>query len=268
MADDPYSILEVEQGATDSEVKAAYRRLAAKYHPDRNPGFQDAANEKLKALNDAYARIKASGGARPADTSAPPTASQPETAQERRRPADNQTSEGLDHETAIAMELARVGVLRDADRDNPIVEVVASTVVSGSRISVCAPYSAVAASGHYGFREIHRSFMRIAPANGASAALPFISGLGPMARTEFVLCVADAMLWTTWRIAPEDFAWEQVTVTAYSLAFADILGSQVTSARKGTVDVWIDDGPTLTFRTAPDDAEALSTYIDAAALSQ
>ena len=33
-------------GASEAEIKAAYHRLAQKYHPDRNPGFQDEANEK------------------------------------------------------------------------------------------------------------------------------------------------------------------------------------------------------------------------------
>lgn len=45
---DPYAILEVESTASNGEIKAAYRRLAALFHPDRNPGFQDAANQRLR----------------------------------------------------------------------------------------------------------------------------------------------------------------------------------------------------------------------------
>lgn len=50
---DYYGILGVKQNATKEEIKAAYRKLAFKYHPDRNPGVTLAEN-KLKEINEAY----------------------------------------------------------------------------------------------------------------------------------------------------------------------------------------------------------------------
>ena len=43
MIEDPYQVLGVDRNATDEEIKQAYRRLAKKYHPDLNPGDQEAA---------------------------------------------------------------------------------------------------------------------------------------------------------------------------------------------------------------------------------
>ena len=51
---DYYEILEVTRGATETEIKSAYRRLAMKFHPDRNPGDQ-LAEEKFKEASEAYA---------------------------------------------------------------------------------------------------------------------------------------------------------------------------------------------------------------------
>lgn len=67
MMDDPYKVLGLEPGASDEEVKKAYRRLAKKYHPDANPG-DEAAAKKMQEINAAYERIKnpdrqADGGA-------------------------------------------------------------------------------------------------------------------------------------------------------------------------------------------------------------
>ena len=57
---DPYSVLGVSKNATDEEVKAAYRELARKYHPDNygddNP-LRDLANEKMQEVNAAYDEI-------------------------------------------------------------------------------------------------------------------------------------------------------------------------------------------------------------------
>lgn len=50
---DYYELLEIERGCTDSEIKKAYRKLALKFHPDRNQGDKDA-EEKFKSLNEAY----------------------------------------------------------------------------------------------------------------------------------------------------------------------------------------------------------------------
>jgi molecular chaperone DnaJ len=51
---DYYEVLGVSRTATDAEIKSAYRKLAIKYHPDKNPG-DHAAEEKFKEAAEAYA---------------------------------------------------------------------------------------------------------------------------------------------------------------------------------------------------------------------
>lgn len=50
---DYYDVLGVQRNAADADIKSAYRKLALKYHPDRNPGDK-AAEEKFKEASEAY----------------------------------------------------------------------------------------------------------------------------------------------------------------------------------------------------------------------
>ena len=56
MADkrDYYEVLGLQKGASDYDIKKAFRKMAMKYHPDKNPGDK-VAEEKFKEINEAYA---------------------------------------------------------------------------------------------------------------------------------------------------------------------------------------------------------------------
>lgn len=54
---DYYELLEVERGADEATLKSAYRRLAMRWHPDKNPG-DATAEQKFKAINEAYDVLK------------------------------------------------------------------------------------------------------------------------------------------------------------------------------------------------------------------
>lgn len=60
--DSAYQVLEVDRDASDEEVKRAYKRLAVKHHPDKvaslGADVQKAAEQKFKAISEAYERIK------------------------------------------------------------------------------------------------------------------------------------------------------------------------------------------------------------------
>ncbi|DBA05258.1 TPA: hypothetical protein N0F65_007420 [Lagenidium giganteum] len=54
MGKDYYAILDVKRNATDDELKKAYRKLALKWHPDKNPNDKDAAQKKFQEVSEAY----------------------------------------------------------------------------------------------------------------------------------------------------------------------------------------------------------------------
>ena len=54
---DYYELLECERGADDATIKSSYRKLAMRFHPDRNPGNAEA-EARFKAINEAYDCLK------------------------------------------------------------------------------------------------------------------------------------------------------------------------------------------------------------------
>ena len=75
MTEDPYKVLGVSPSASDDEIQKAYRKLVKKYHPDVNPGDENA-ERKMREINAAYDQIrniregKATGGYSGADQNA------------------------------------------------------------------------------------------------------------------------------------------------------------------------------------------------------
>ncbi len=57
MSDDYYELLEIERTADDGVIKTSYRKLAMKFHPDKNPGCADS-EAKFKAISEAYDILK------------------------------------------------------------------------------------------------------------------------------------------------------------------------------------------------------------------
>ena len=52
--EDYYKILGIKKDATEAEIKKAYRKLALKWHPDKNPNNREEAEEHFKKINEAY----------------------------------------------------------------------------------------------------------------------------------------------------------------------------------------------------------------------
>lgn len=56
--DDPYTMLGVKRGDVFNIVKKAFRKMAMKFHPDKNPGSEKEMNEKMQKIIAAYTIIK------------------------------------------------------------------------------------------------------------------------------------------------------------------------------------------------------------------
>ncbi|MCK9274734.1 MAG: DnaJ domain-containing protein [Syntrophales bacterium] len=67
MAEDYYKILGIDKKAKNEDIKKAYRKLALKYHPDRNPGNKEA-EDNFKKISEAYAVLSDSEKRRQYDT--------------------------------------------------------------------------------------------------------------------------------------------------------------------------------------------------------
>ena len=84
MAKDHYAILGVSRTATSSEIKKAYRKLALRYHPDRNDG-DPAAAAKFREIAEAYEAVQ--NGSPPAPS---PPSDSPPAAKKKRQPRQRQ----------------------------------------------------------------------------------------------------------------------------------------------------------------------------------
>lgn len=167
---------------------------------------------------------------------------------------------------AIAAALVQVGFIAPdhATPDNPAVEVLAELLPADAELNLCLTYHDISSNRQYRFTEStgqfpHRGFFSASHAHptGPRGSPP------PAQRRDFVVCTEDALCWTTSRVLSDRYD----GVTLYSVPFQDVLGATVRNRRKGIVDVWIDDGPTLSFRVEPGAADALQAEVDRAAQS-
>ena len=170
---------------------------------------------------------------------------------------------------SIAAWLVQLGFIA-ADRatpDNPAVEVLGELLPPDPELGLCLTCHGFSSSAPYPFAETTGVF----PNRGSfrmNPALAEVSPNGPplltAPRRELVVCTQVALSWTASRLDSDG----QDVVTLYSAPFRDILGATVRHRRKGVVEVWVEDGPTLSFRVTREAADALQAHIDQAAQSQ
>ena len=189
------------------------------------------------------------------------------------RAACDSTATGTDSDQAaaarqasIAATLARLGFL-PADRatpDNPAVEVLAELLPPKAEVELCLTCHEFSCSAPYEFAHTTGRFPDAATTLRGGGLYPASDMLVKGPRRELVVCTQDAVYWTHSRARSEG----EDSVTLSSLPFTDILGATMRHPHKGVVEVYIDEGPTISFRVERDMADALQAHVDQAAESE
>lgn len=126
--EDCYSELGLEAGCSDAQVKAAWRRLAARWHPDRNDSPQ--AMRKMQRINRALEEIQRARAQVSQDASPPEAASDPPPA-----PAAGSAAHVVHHTLTVTLEEALAGISRWVQGE--VEGVCAACEGAGTRRQVC-----------------------------------------------------------------------------------------------------------------------------------
>ncbi|HEX8975532.1 MAG TPA: hypothetical protein VF781_03375 [Solirubrobacteraceae bacterium] len=169
----------------------------------------------------------------------------------------------------IAARLVQLGFIA-ADRatpENPAVQVLSELLPPDAELGLCLTCHGFSSSAPYPFAETTGIFPNV----GSFRMNPALAEVSPHGtswltapRRELVVSTPVKLSWTASRVHSD----RRDLVTLYSAQFRDIVGATVRHRRKGVVDVWIQDGPTLSFRVTPEAVDALQAHVDAAAISQ
>jgi len=171
--------------------------------------------------------------------------------------------------SSIAGRLIQLGFITadHATPDNPAVEVLSELLPPEAELGLCLTCHGFSSSAPYPFAETTGVF----PNRGSFRMNPALAEVSPHGlplltapRRELVVCTQVALSWTASRVRSD----REDLVTLYSAQFRDIIGATVRHRRKGVVEVWVEDGPTLSFRVTREAADALQAHIDQAAQSQ
>ena len=176
---------------------------------------------------------------------------------------------------SIAARLVRLGFITEdrATPDNPAVQVLSELLPPDAELGLCLTCHGFSSSAPYPFAETTGIF----PDVGSFRMNPAVAQVSPHGpplltapRRELVVCTQVALSWTASRVRSDrqDVVNRQAVVTLYSAPFGEIVGATVRHRRKGVVEVWIEDGTTLSFRVAPEAADALQAHVDHAAEAQ
>jgi len=168
--------------------------------------------------------------------------------------------------SSIAATLVRLGFIAvdRATPENPAVAVLSELLPPDAEVGLCITCDKFSSSTPYPFAETTGIFPDVGSLRRNPSGAHVWSHEAPLLtapRREFVVCTESGLSWTASRVRSD----REDTVTLDSVPFRDILGATVRNRHKGVVEVWVEAGPTLSFRVTPEAADALQGYVDQAA---
>jgi hypothetical protein len=168
--------------------------------------------------------------------------------------------------SSIAATLVRLGFIavNRATPENPAVQVLSELLPPDAEVGLCMTCHRFSSSTPYPFAETTGIFPDVGSLRrNPSGAHVWSHGASLLTapRREFVVCTEADLSWTASRVRSD----REDAVTLYSVPFRDILGATVRNRHRGVVEVWVEAGPTLSFRVTPEAADALQGYVDQAA---
>ena len=111
LSDTPYAELGLRPGASESEVKAAWRKLVSQWHPDRNDSASAVA--KMQRINQAFEAIRLAAFGDGAAASHAPAATEPAPESERDEPASDRPRRTLHRKLKLTLEEAAMGCTKE-----------------------------------------------------------------------------------------------------------------------------------------------------------
>lgn len=296
MTPSPFEVLGVAPTATDAEIKAAYRRLVALFHPDNNPGFPVEATQRVREINEAYAQARAgwrppagvtAGPVPPSPHRNPPRRWDPPTPSPRPKgpqppppkyddvppprsgpPKERPSAAGDERarRAALAADLVIVGFFAsaaDAARQHTVVDAFLPLFAGDARLRSCSRYESLATSGPRGLAAHHHGhFLHAVPSLAVGGIQARSEAIDRIAPAQFVACTADALMWSVSAYADGDGILLQENINVFTAPFDHV---EDVHRSRGQVVVSVLDGPRLQFGLGKAAAAKLAAAIVAGA---
>jgi len=168
--------------------------------------------------------------------------------------------------SGIAAGLVRLGFL-PADRatpTNPAVAVLTELLPPEAEVKLCLTCHEFSCSGPHEFASTTGRFPDVATVLRGGGRYQPVRTLVKGPRRDLVVCTQDALCWTQ----SQAYGAGEDSVTLFSVPFSEVLGATVRNVHKGEVEVYVDEGPTMSFRVERDEADVLQSQVDQAAQSE
>ncbi len=289
MHGNPYELLGISMAATEAEIKVAYRKLVALYHPDNNPGFPAEATQKVRELNEAYTQARA-GWKPPVGTAAGTYGPRPPHENPPRRwdppkpppkpfgpqvpppkytdvppprsgpPKERSSAAAADRAArtaALIGDLVEVGFFArtdDAAVDHAVVDAFLPLFADGTHLRSCARYDECLVRGEAPTRRHQHEFLHAVPSLAIGGIQARQEAIDRIVRAQFVACTDDHILWTVSSFAPGDGILLQEDIDVFSVPFASLARHD---RRKSDVQLTTVGGEAIAFRLERRAAERL-----------